>query len=96
MKGEGICSLSTYGIIKHSSALNLIQTWEGCKNQDLTINYLLQVLYLYDYYRTHMAWVSSCSMGVATSILVIYANYVLVWCTIDGIESKSETLCPFS
>ena len=57
---------------------------------------MLQVLYLYDYYRAFMAWVSSCSMGVATSIVVIYANYVPAWCTINGVESKSETLCPFN
>ena len=57
---------------------------------------MLQVLYLYDYYRAFMTWVSSYSISGAASIVVIYANYVPAWYTIDGIKSKSETLCPFS
>ena len=56
---------------------------------------MLHLLYLYDYYKAYMAWVSACSMGVGASSVIIYANYVPAWCTIDSIESKSETLCPF-
>ena len=47
--------------------------WEGCKNYDLTINYLLHVLYLYDYYRAYMALISACSMGVGASSVEKYA-----------------------
>ena len=67
--------VSIYGIIEcvEIPCTNMGRIW---KSWIITINHLLHVLYLYDYYRAYTAWVSACTMSVGASSLVIHTNFI--------------------
>ena len=55
---------------------SLYKHGKDIKSWIITINHLLHVLYLYDYYRAYTAWVSACTMSVGASSLVIHTNFI--------------------